>query len=282
MSKISMGLLKSILVGVVLGAPQVTLAQDNIATLRLTQSCSNCDFTGQNFPFSSFAGYQFSCADFSKANLEEANFESAKLVGSFKGANLRGANFSNAFVDTSGISRCPSDLRKNAVGLRIFGGADLRGATMKSVEFFHKVSFEDARLDGAIFTKSIAKGSIHLTGAKGRAMDFEGFGGTVYADEAVLTRSDFKKSRITWHANNANFSSANFDGSIMTRSTLTNSDFSEASFVNANLTGTDFSNSDLTDADLTGATLTNVRFEGTILCNTIAPDGAVLFTGCVD
>jgi uncharacterized protein YjbI with pentapeptide repeats len=268
-------------VTVLLSLPHIAAAQDNIATLRLTQSCSNCDFNQQNFPFATFAGYEFNCVDFASSNLEEANFSGVDFIGWFNDANLRGAIFTDALIGRSGTQNCPVEFRQRRDNnLGVFNNADLRGAKFDRVDFPFTIYFTAALIDGAIFSDSIVRSGIYLNEVSARGANFSNFGGSVSADDANFMRSNFANSRITWNANGTDFSSTIFDGSVMSRSNLTNSNFLGASFIGANLAESDLSGSDFTDADLTGAILTGVQFDGATLCNTTAPDGAILFTGC--
>ena len=47
-----------------------------------------------------------------------------------------------------------------------------------------------------------------------------------------------------------------------------------------NLTGANLRNANLSGADLTNANISGAMMNDVILCNTIMPDGSVLFSGC--
>jgi len=63
---------------------------------------------------------------------------------------------------------------------------------------------------------------------------------------------------------------ADWDGGDCFQCELTGADLSDANFEGANLMG----------ADLTGANLTHADLRDARFCNTVMPDGTVLYSGC--
>ena len=99
---------------------------------------------------------------------------------------------------------------------------------------------------------------------------------------------------------NANLSRINLSGSILPRSNFTGADLTganlhdsylpDSNFTKANLTGADlsdtlfgasnFSGANLSGVNFTDSILTGANLQGAILCNTIMPDGSVIYSGC--
>jgi uncharacterized protein YjbI with pentapeptide repeats len=88
----------------------------------------------------------------------------------------------------------------------------------------------------------------------------------------------------------ADLRGADFSGSILINSDLRGADLTNAKLVGALLGGIDFTGASLKNADLsranlfftnfTGADLTGANQEGTFICNTVQPDGAILDGDC--
>ena len=68
---------------------------------------------------------------------------------------------------------------------------------------------------------------------------------------------------------------ANLKGANLTAASLRGADLSDADLREAFLKDADLSGADLSDAELKGAYM-----NGAILCNTIMPDGSVIYSGC--
>ena len=61
---------------------------------------------------------------------------------------------------------------------------------------------------------------------------------------------------------------------------LKSADLYKADLSGANLSGASLSNANLMDVNLSGADLRGAITNGAILCNTIMPDGSVIYSGC--
>ena len=61
---------------------------------------------------------------------------------------------------------------------------------------------------------------------------------------------------------------------------LSNADMSRADLHGADLFGANLSGADLSGANLKDANLSYAYMNGAILCNTIMPDGSVIYSGC--
>ena len=66
---------------------------------------------------------------------------------------------------------------------------------------------------------------------------------------------------------------------------LSSADLGGAKLISANLRGADLGGTNLRDADLSGAdlggaNLSGAYMQGAALCNTIMPDGSVIYSGC--
>jgi uncharacterized protein YjbI with pentapeptide repeats len=302
--------LKLLFVGLFVSLPHGSIAQESLSTLRLTNSCSDCNFRNQSFPFSDFSGTKLTCVDFSGANLEEANFNDAYFAGSFQDANMRGVSFENGLVDldkTFGL--CSKRFREsNRPFDSVFTNTDLRGANLSSMTFDGgaydvKFDFSGARLDGANLTGSSFASGGGWNDVSARSVNFSEISGhfitanranfsnanfrdslivNLTAHKAKFSGANFKDSKIRFEIDSSDFTGANFESAHLTGSDFIKSNLTGTSFVGSNLEGADLSNSDLTDADLTDANLTDVKLNGAILCNTTAPDGSLLYTGCPD
>jgi uncharacterized protein YjbI with pentapeptide repeats len=71
------------------------------------------------------------------------------------------------------------------------------------------------------------------------------------------------------------YSECNLTGANLRNANLSGADLTNANISGAYLTGSNLSGADLTNANISGAMMNDV-----ILCNTIMPDGSVLFSGC--
>jgi uncharacterized protein YjbI with pentapeptide repeats len=88
---------------------------------------------------------------------------------------------------------------------------------------------------------------------------------------ANLTRADLRGATLLF----ADLRSANLSGANLRSANLTGAYLS-----GAELNGADLSRANLTGADLRGADLSGADLLGAILCNTIMPDGSVIYSGC--
>ena len=78
----------------------------------------------------------------------------------------------------------------------------------------------------------------------------------------------------------ADLSRANLRGSDLYSAVLSNADMSRADLHGADLFGANLSGADLSGANLKDANLSYAYMNGAILCNTIMPDGSVIYSGC--
>ena len=152
------------------------------------KSCTNCDFSGVNWPGRDLHGVSYSGADFSKANLAHVNFSGGSFAGTdFSSANLEGASFRNAHL--SGCDFANANL----------SGADFSGAYIAHCDFTNmnlsNVNFSGARIDGADFTKANLNGA-NLTGATLTSCELTG---------VDLTHVNLSKTKIS----GSNFSEDN-------------------------------------------------------------------------
>ena len=69
-------------------------------------------------------------------------------------------------------------------------------------------------------------------------------------------------------------------GCDLRKANLTGAKLMDAKLMDADLGGAILSGADLDGANLDGANLTFARMKGAILCNTIMPDGSVIYSGC--
>lgn len=78
----------------------------------------------------------------------------------------------------------------------------------------------------------------------------------------------------------ANLAGADLDGSNLTGAFLRGSNLRGTDLRKANLFRADLTDADLSGAILKEADLTRAKMNGAILCNTIMPDGSVIYSGC--
>lgn len=255
-------------------------AQNSLATLSLTKSCKNCDLSNQNFPFADFSSTKLFCVNFEGATLEQANFSNVNFNGSFKKSNLRGADFSRATIDSTNWAGCELDITPSDM----FFGADLRGVKMAFSKFPSSVRFTNAKLDGAVLDNiRIDFGArINNTSAKNLRIQQATIMSGLTISSSNLEKSNFGMSSMQILCSSCVFDGASFNGAKMHSSEIDNSSFVGANFQNSDLTGSSLTNSDFTNADFTNATLLDVDFTNSILCNTVSPDGTILFLNCRD
>ena len=90
---------------------------------------------------------------------------------------------------------------------------------------------------------------------------------------------------VTMFASSANaFDPADLQ-KLMDTNECVKCDLSGANLMDANLSGANLAYADLNGANLAGADLESARLgrfdlRGAILCNTIMPDGSVIYSGC--
>ena len=221
----------------------------------LTNDCPGCDLSG---------------ADLRRRDLTGADLTGAKLVAT----NLHRAILRQAKLAGADLSR--ADLNLTDVTQADFTGATLHEAVMYNARGAQP-NFSGANL------RAVRAGSLDL-----RQAVFDG---------ATITTADFGQARL----NNARFVDADLTGSYFFQANLVRADFTgataSASAFNqsvlreANLSRTvfrdaDFQAANLLGADMTGADFTHVRFdranlrdtiqEGTVLTDSLMPDGTTV------
>ena len=75
-------------------------------------------------------------------------------------------------------------------------------------------------------------------------------------------------------------SSADLSAADLSGADLSAADLSGADLSAADLSGANLSRADLSGAHLGAAILEGANLKGAILCNTIMPDGSVIYSGC--
>ncbi|MDB4212029.1 pentapeptide repeat-containing protein [Ascidiaceihabitans sp.] len=70
------------------------------------------------------------------------------------------------------------------------------------------------------------------------------------------------------------------DRNVCAQCDLRGADLLAADLLAADLTAADLFGADLRGADLFGANLASANMNGAFLCNTIMPDGSVIYSGC--
>ena len=76
------------------------------------------------------------------------------------------------------------------------------------------------------------------------------------------------------------FEDANLEGAILIEANLTNANLIGVNLESANLQGVNLVGADLSGANLKNANLSGANLKGATLCNTIMPDGSVIYSGC--
>jgi uncharacterized protein YjbI with pentapeptide repeats len=66
----------------------------------------------------------------------------------------------------------------------------------------------------------------------------------------------------------------------LTDANLTDANLAGARLMGANLSGANLIGANLDGANLSGANLSSSQMRGAILCNTIMPDGSLIYSGC--
>ena len=93
----------------------------------------------------------------------------------------------------------------------------------------------------------------------------------VFLEDVNLFQANLSQTDLT----DATLGGANLIGAVLSNANLSGAILREAKLFRADLT-----NADLSGAVLRGADLTRALMNGAILCNTIMPDGSVIYSGC--
>jgi len=166
-------------------------------------------------------------------------------------------------------------LRRYVVGQRNFSQAslvriDLTEADLREVDL-SRASLPQATLSGAILSKANLSRA-NLSGATLSRANLS---------DADLSKADLTRAKLSAVTlNKANLSEADLSGASLIGADLNGATLINADLVGANLSGATLTDVDLAEADLSGATLlgadlNGVILEGTILSETIMPDGKV-------
>ena len=91
---------------------------------------------------------------------------------------------------------------------------------------------------------------------------------------------DLQKLKDTGDCYRCDLRAANLMWADLSGANLREADISGAKLAGANLLWAKLSGADLSSANLSGANLSMTPVNGTILCNTIMPDGSVIYSGC--
>jgi uncharacterized protein YjbI with pentapeptide repeats len=207
--------------------------------------------------------------DLNRRDLSGANLSGAKLTtANFHRAILRGTNFANADLDSADFNATDISLANftgaslntalfyQARGTKpVFDGADLSGAKLGSTDL-RQSSFAKAKM------LAIDLGQARLNDANLSGTALSGS----YLFQTSLIRADLSGAM----ADKSNFVEAVLRDGNLSHGTFTDSDFQKANLQSADLTG-----ANMTHVRLQYATLRDAKQEGTILTNSMLPDGSM-------
>jgi len=262
---------------------------DDLTLMSMTRQCINCDLSGRDMTRVDFSGTRLEGVNFTGATLIDANFSRVRIRNTnFSEANLQRANFSGSNIDMlNGLDLFP-----------IIVAADFRGANFDGAEIV--MGMRDTRLNGATFRGATmtfrgwrvdARNAdfsqlrfperARITIVSRVAGDINTIRSTMYVEDSDLRDSNFSEARFS----GGRFLRSDLRGVTFTNAGLRRADFSGSDLRNANFQGAtlhsaNFSNANLSGANLRGADLTEATLQGAIMCETIAPDGTMLFIGC--
>ena len=104
---------------------------------------------------------------------------------------------------------------------------------------------------------------------------------TMFASSAsAFDPDDRQKLKDTGSCKGCNLYSANLRGANLRNANLSNANLNAAILSGADLSAAVLSGADLSNANLFEADLSYPTMNGVILCNTIMPDGSVIYSGC--
>ena len=104
---------------------------------------------------------------------------------------------------------------------------------------------------------------------------------TMFASSAsAFDPADLQKLMDTNECVKCDLSGANLEGVNLMDANLEVANLMDANLSGANLAYADLNGANLAGADLESARLGRFDLRGAILCNTIMPDGLVIYSGC--
>ncbi|WP_394693570.1 pentapeptide repeat-containing protein [Hyphobacterium sp.] len=225
----------------------------------------DADQSNRNYSGRDLAGY-----DFTNRNLQGVNFSGSNLTGAnFQGANLTNTNFNRAILRNATFTG--ADMRETRLE-----GADLTGANLTNVQNI------------AYFNINEETVLCNTTGYNGEVINYNCITPTQFRDTDQSNRNYSGRDLAGYDFTNRNLQGVNFSGSNLTGANFQGANLTNANLENANLTSADISRANLNGARFAGADLTRAtmlqsqfdtgifqRFDGTVFCETVAPDGQV-------
>jgi len=210
---------------------------------------SNVDLNRRDLSGADFTGAKLNAASFHRAVLRGTNFTNANLDGAdFNVTDISLANFTGASLDTA--------LFYQAHGAKpVFDGANLSGAKFGSADL-RQSSFAGAKM------LAIDLGQAHLNDADMSGVALSGS----YLFQASLIRADLSGAKAD---------KSNFVEAVLRDANLSHGTFTDTDFQKANLQAADLRGADMTHVRLQYATLRDARQDGTILTNSMLPDGSM-------
>jgi uncharacterized protein YjbI with pentapeptide repeats len=109
---------------------------------------------------------------------------------------------------------------------------------------------------------------------------------TMFASSAsAFDPAHLQQQKNTGQCATCDLGGANLGGAKLISANLRGANLRGATLISANLRGADLGGTNLSDADLSGAdlggaNLSGAYMQGAALCNTIMPDGSVIYSGC--
>ena len=108
---------------------------------------------------------------------------------------------------------------------------------------------------------------------------------TLAATMFASSASAFDPAHLQQLKNTGKCATCDLGGADLSSADLGGANLGGAKLISANLRGADLGginlrDTDLSGADLGGANLSGAYMQGAALCNTIMPDGSVIYSGC--
>jgi len=218
----------------------------------LTNDCRGCDLSGADLRRRDLTGADLTGAKFVATNLHRAILRQARLAG----ADLSRADLNLTDVTQADFSgaNLHEAVMYNARGAQPnFAGANLRAIRAGSLDL------RQAVFDGATITTADF-GQARLNNARFIDADLTGS----YFFQANLVRADLTGVKASGSA---------FNQSVLRDANLSRSLFRDSDFQGANLLGADMSGADFTHVRFDRANLRDTVQDGTILTDSLMPDG---------
>jgi len=234
--------------------PPAPAADDTVGQFLagLTNDCPGCDLSGADLRRRDLTGADLTGARFVATNLHRAILRQAKLAG----ADLSRADLNLTDVTQADFSgaNLHEAVMYNARGAQPnFAGANLRAIRAGSLDL------RQAVFDGATITTADF-GQARLNNARFIDADLTGS----YFFQANLVRADLTGVKASGSA---------FNQSVLRDANLSRSLFRDSDFQGANLLGADMSGADFTHVRFDRANLRDTIQDGTILTDSLMPDG---------